>query len=121
MSFLRVNASIQGVVLTEFDTAFTNPYYASRFDNGSRVSADSIAATAAVLAAALHRLAGGDPQQLQVSSNGTPTCQVVLQIVVAAIINSNACHVQHKHTSPNVGTRAKCCGVSQLPAYMLPM
>jgi hypothetical protein len=57
---------VQGLVLTEFDTAFTNPYYASRFDNSSRINADGIAATAAVLAAALHRLAGGDPQQLQV-------------------------------------------------------
>jgi nicastrin len=66
MSFLRVNTSLQGLVLAEFDRALSNPYYASRFDNGSRVSADSIAATAAVLAAAVHRLAGGDPQQLQV-------------------------------------------------------
>jgi nicastrin len=65
MSFLRLNASVQGLVLTEFDTAFTNPYFASRFDNGSHVSTDSIAATAAVLAAALYRLAGGG-QQLQV-------------------------------------------------------
>jgi hypothetical protein len=67
MSFLRLNASVQGLVLTEFDTAFTNPYFASRFDNSSHVSADSIAATAAVLAAALYRLAGGG-QQLQVRS-----------------------------------------------------
>lgn len=66
MSFLRVKPSIQGVVLAEFDKAFTNPFYASRFDNGSRADPGSIAATAAVLAAALHRLAGGDPQQLQV-------------------------------------------------------
>lgn len=68
MSFLRVKPSIRGVVLTEFDSAFINPFYASRFDNDSSADAGSIAATAAVLAAALHRLAGGDPQQLQVNT-----------------------------------------------------
>ena len=73
MSFLRVNKSIQGVVLTEFDTAFSNPYYASRFDSGNTVSNSSIASTAAVLASALHRLAGGDPLQLKV---GVCSCSV---------------------------------------------
>lgn len=66
MSFLRINSSIQGVVLSDFDTAFTNPFYASRFDSGSSMSNSSVAATAAVLAAAVHRLAGGDPLQLKV-------------------------------------------------------
>lgn len=67
MSFLRVKPSIQGAVLAEFDQAFTNPYYASRFDNGSTIDADGVAAAAAVLAAAVHRLAGGDPAALKVS------------------------------------------------------
>lgn len=67
MSFLRVNASVQGLVLAEFDTAFSNPFFASRFDNSSCISTDSIAATAAVLAAALHRLAAGSAPPLQVS------------------------------------------------------
>lgn len=66
MSFLRINASIQGVVLTEFDREFNNPYYGSRFDNGSALRPEGMAAAAAVLAGALHRLAGGDPLQLQV-------------------------------------------------------
>lgn len=72
MSFLRVKPSVQGVVLAEFDQGFTNPYYASRFDNGSTISADGIAATAAVLAAAAHRLAGGDPATLQVTAVRVP-------------------------------------------------
>jgi len=66
LSFLRVNSSVQGVVLAEFDKAFTNPFYASRFDNGSNIRNSSIASTAAVLAAALHRLAGGSPSQFKV-------------------------------------------------------
>lgn len=67
MSFLRLNSSLQGVVLTEFDQSFTNPYYGSRFDNGSTLNVDGIAGAAAVLGAALHRLAGGDPAALKVN------------------------------------------------------
>lgn len=43
MSFLRVKPSIQGLVLAEFDDGFINPYFGSRFDNGSTVNADGIA------------------------------------------------------------------------------
>lgn len=67
MSFLRVNSSIQGVVLAEYDEGFTNPYYGSRFDNGSLISVEGVAGTAAVLAGALHRLAGGNPDDIKVS------------------------------------------------------
>lgn len=98
MSFLRVKPSIQGVVLTEFDKAFTNHFYASRFDNGSRADAGSIAATAAVLAAALHRLAGGDPQQLQVRWQCTTTACVACRqsrrcglLVVCALLCATCC------------------------------
>lgn len=66
MSFLRYNRSIQGVVLAEFDTGFTNNYYGSRFDNGSTLNIQGITAAAAVVAGALHRLAGGDPLQMKV-------------------------------------------------------
>eukprot|EP00882_Tetradesmus_deserticola_P034108 GHRQ01039023.1.p1 GENE.GHRQ01039023.1~~GHRQ01039023.1.p1 ORF type:complete len:247 (+),score=90.49 GHRQ01039023.1:183-923(+) len=67
MSFLRVKPSIQGVVLAEFDDGFINPYFGSRFDNGSTLNADGVAAVAAVLAAAVHRLAGGAVAALKVN------------------------------------------------------
>ncbi|KAF6250532.1 Nicastrin-domain-containing protein [Scenedesmus sp. NREL 46B-D3] len=67
MSFLRVKPSIQGLVLAEFDDGFSNPYFGSRFDNGSTVNADGIASVAAVLAAAVQRLAGGDAAALKVN------------------------------------------------------
>lgn len=66
MSFLRVKPSIAGLVLTEFDSGYSNPFYASRFDNASALSLGGIASAAALLAAGLHRLAGGDPAVLQV-------------------------------------------------------
>ena len=67
MSFLRMNSSIKGVVLAEYNTAFTDPYYGSRFDNGSNVQLEGVAAAAAALAAGLLRLVGGDAAQLKVS------------------------------------------------------
>ncbi len=73
MSFLRVNASIQGVVLTEFDTAITNPHYMSRFDDNSTITSEAITSASALLAATLHRLAGGDPVQSVVSVDAVST------------------------------------------------
>eukprot|EP00879_Flechtneria_rotunda_P021871 GHRR01023066.1.p1 GENE.GHRR01023066.1~~GHRR01023066.1.p1 ORF type:complete len:604 (+),score=189.04 GHRR01023066.1:381-2192(+) len=84
MSFLRINPSIQGLVLTEFDQAFTNPYYASRFDNGSTINAAGVASTAAVLAAAVHRLAGGDPTALKL--NMTVVGQVISDYMSCILI-----------------------------------
>jgi nicastrin len=68
MSFLRVKPSVAGVVLTEFDSAFSNPYYASRFDNATAggFNSSGITAVAALVAAAVNRAAGGQAQQLQV-------------------------------------------------------
>lgn len=53
--------------MTEFDQGFTNPYYGSRFDNGSTLNVNGIVGAAAVLGATLHRLAGGDPAALKVN------------------------------------------------------
>ncbi|KAI8468238.1 MAG: Nicastrin-domain-containing protein [Monoraphidium minutum] len=67
-SFLRVKPSIAGAVLTEFDRRFTNPYHGSRFDNGSRVDGRAMARGAALVAAAVHALAGGRPGDLQINA-----------------------------------------------------
>lgn len=68
MSFLRIKPSIAGVVLTEFDRSYSNPYQGSRFDNASRFDAGSVVRAAAVVAAALHRLAGGGSGGLQINA-----------------------------------------------------
>lgn len=38
MSFLRVNASIQGMMLTDFDSQYINPYFQSEYDDGFNVT-----------------------------------------------------------------------------------
>ncbi len=38
MGFLRVNASIQGMMLTDFDSQYINPYFQSEYDDGFNVT-----------------------------------------------------------------------------------
>ena len=59
MSFLRANSSIAGAVLTEFDSAYGNPFYATESDVGGNINSGSIAAAATLTAQILYRLAGG--------------------------------------------------------------
>ena len=67
-SFLRAKPSVAAAALTDFDSAFRNHFYSSRFDNGSSADVGSVAAAAAVAARALHALASGPgaaPLQVQ--------------------------------------------------------
>lgn len=56
MSFLRVKPSIQGVVLADYDTAFSK-YHFTDFDNGTFVFIEPMVSAAIVLARSLHALA----------------------------------------------------------------
>ena len=57
MSLLRVKPGIAGIVLAEFDRAYTNPYYNSHLDHAENLYAESLAAAAEATAHALHVLA----------------------------------------------------------------
>lgn len=58
-SFLRVNPTIRGVLLSDHEGPFINPYYESRHDTVTNLKAGSLAAAAVVAAQALHTLAAG--------------------------------------------------------------
>lgn len=58
-SFLRVNPTIKGVVLSDHEGPFINPYYESRQDTVTNIHAGSLAAAAVVAAQTLHTLAAG--------------------------------------------------------------
>ncbi len=38
MSFLRVKTDVAGMVLADFDSAFTSPYYQSEYDDGFNIT-----------------------------------------------------------------------------------
>ncbi|KAF9625241.1 hypothetical protein IFM89_020827, partial [Coptis chinensis] len=57
MSFLRKDSSISGIVLEDFDTAFTNKFYHSRFDDLSNINSSAIVTAASLVARTLYILA----------------------------------------------------------------
>lgn len=58
-SFLRVNPTIKGVVLSDHGGPFINPYYESSQDTVDNIQAGSLVAAAVTVAETLHSLASG--------------------------------------------------------------
>lgn len=58
-SFLRQNPQTPGLVLTDFDAAFSNPYFQSVYDDVGNIDADVIVDAATLIARGLLQLAGG--------------------------------------------------------------
>mmetsp|Transcript_23262 Transcript_23262/g.59421 ORF Transcript_23262/g.59421 Transcript_23262/m.59421 type:complete len:704 (-) Transcript_23262:480-2591(-) len=84
-SFLRAKPSLSGLYISEFDSQYINPYYASSYDNASYVAVQPITHTAIVLARMLHKAALGPdgsgiaPPDLQVDM--ARAAQVVVSLV----------------------------------------
>lgn len=57
MSFQHQNKSIAGVVLTEFDTSFSNQFYHSGFDIEGQINISSVVSAASLVARTLYLLA----------------------------------------------------------------
>ncbi|XP_015582561.1 nicastrin isoform X2 [Ricinus communis] len=59
MAFLRKNSSITGIVLEDFDSAFSNKFYQSHLDDISNIHSSAIVAAASLIARTLYILASG--------------------------------------------------------------
>ncbi|KAF5191239.1 Nicastrin [Thalictrum thalictroides] len=57
MTFLRKNSSLSGLVLEDFDTAFTNEFYNSHLDDLSNINSSAIARAASLVSRTLYILA----------------------------------------------------------------
>ncbi|XP_058187647.1 nicastrin isoform X4 [Rhododendron vialii] len=57
MAFLRKNSQTSGVVLEDFDSAFTNQFFHSHLDDLSNINSSSIVAAASIVARTLYILA----------------------------------------------------------------
>lgn len=88
MSFLRANASVPGVVVADFDSSFSNPYFQSFLDSADDglfgdaargVNASALGDAAAITARALHTLAGGAEGALAV--NGSAAREMAAELV----------------------------------------
>ncbi|KZV53792.1 nicastrin [Dorcoceras hygrometricum] len=69
MTFLRKNHQISGVVLEDFDSAFTNKFYHSHLDDLSNVNSSAIVSAAALVARTLYIAAGGNNDSVMSSIN----------------------------------------------------
>ncbi|PIN06941.1 Transmembrane glycoprotein nicastrin [Handroanthus impetiginosus] len=59
MTFLRKKPKISGLVLEDFDSAFSNKFYHSHLDDLSNINSSSIVAAASLVSRTLYTLAGG--------------------------------------------------------------
>ncbi|GFR49894.1 hypothetical protein Agub_g11998 [Astrephomene gubernaculifera] len=84
MSFLRVKPSIAGAVLSDFDSAFTNPYYQSDFDIGTNVSLEALVDASLLVARTLHLLAAS-PATPPLQLNRTLALYLVADLVVCLV------------------------------------
>lgn len=64
-SFLRAKTGIQGGLLAEFDTQYTNPAFATPHDTLDGINSVGIASVAKLVAQALHSLASGSEATLE--------------------------------------------------------
>lgn len=67
MAFLRKNSQTSGIVLEDFDTAFTNKFYHSHLDDLSNINSSSIVDAASLVARTLYILAS-DKKDLTAAS-----------------------------------------------------
>jgi nicastrin len=99
-SFLRQNPQTPGLVLADFDEAFSNPYYQSSFDDVGNIDADVIADAATLVARALLNLAGGD-----MGSGSLPTANpsLVTDLVRCLLVASPglSCSLVQNLTTPS--------------------
>lgn len=65
-ALLRTNSSWKGGILAEYDTQYTNKYYATPHDSLAGINYEGIAAVAQILAVSLHSLADSSGSSLQV-------------------------------------------------------
>ncbi|OVA13851.1 Nicastrin [Macleaya cordata] len=62
MAFLRKNPSTSGVVLEDFDMAFSNKFYHSHLDDLSNINSSAVVAAASLVARTLYILASDDKE-----------------------------------------------------------
>lgn len=89
MSFLRHKPSIQGVVIEEFDSSFSNPYYESEADTAESIDAEPMLAAAVVLARTLHTLASPSSSPVTpLQFDAAATSDLILRLAFCLMFDS---------------------------------
>ncbi|CAA6664769.1 unnamed protein product [Spirodela intermedia] len=103
MSFLSKNSSTPGVVLEDFDAAFSNRFYHSHLDNPRNINASSVEAAAVLVARAAYILAHGEMQPSPTLLNSIKVNASLVEELVGCLLSCDpglSCDLVKKLISP---------------------
>ncbi|CAA7401371.1 unnamed protein product [Spirodela intermedia] len=103
MSFLSKNSLTPGVVLEDFDTAFTNRFYHSHLDDPRNINASSVEAAAVLVARAAYILAHGEMQPSPTLLNSIKVNASLVEELVGCLLSCDpglSCDLVKKLISP---------------------
>ncbi|KAK3426421.1 hypothetical protein EUGRSUZ_F02879 [Eucalyptus grandis] len=113
MAFLRKNSQTPGVILEDFDTAFTNNFYHSHLDDLSNINASSVADAATIIARTLYVLASG--KNLSNSALGTVNVnESLVQELMGCLLSCEpglSCALVKSYISPSTACPSHYAGV----------
>ncbi|KAJ3699369.1 hypothetical protein LUZ61_003074 [Rhynchospora tenuis] len=106
MTFLRKNTSASGVVLGDFDSAFSNKFYHSHLDDASNIKSSSVAAAAILVARALYIIANGDATLDLMALNDIKVNVSLVEELIGCLVTCEpglSCELVRKYISPSSG------------------
>ncbi|XP_059623229.1 nicastrin [Cornus florida] len=87
MTFLMKNSKTSGVVLEDFDTAFTNKFYNSHLDDLSNINSSAIVAAASLVARTLYILASDNKNLSSSSLSGININASLVEELLGCLLN----------------------------------
>ncbi|XP_073289088.1 nicastrin [Primulina huaijiensis] len=101
MTFLRKNHQTSGLVLEDFDSAFTNKFYHSHLDDLSNINSSAIVAAAALVARTLYIAAGGNNDSVINSINANTSMVEELLSCLLKCEPGLSCDLVKRYISPS--------------------
>ncbi|XP_075510416.1 nicastrin isoform X2 [Primulina tabacum] len=101
MTFLRKNHQTSGLVLEDFDSAFTNKFYHSHLDDLSNINSSAIVAAAALVARTLYIAAGGNNDSVINSINANASIVEELLSCLLKCEPGLSCDLVKRYISPS--------------------
>ncbi|CAA0814554.1 Nicastrin [Striga hermonthica] len=111
MTFLRKKPLISGLVLEDFDSAFSNEFYHSHFDDLSNINSSSITAAASLVARTLFILAGGENPS---AINNIKINSSLVDELISCLLNCDpglSCELVKHYISPSTACPSHYVGV----------
>jgi len=98
MTFLQANPNLPGVVITDYETQYRNPYYHTHFDDGSHpiVNQSQVCDAATLVARSLYVLATGESATSPEVAAITADCGEVAELLYCLTTGFKACKLSNQ-------------------------